>query len=84
MTNILVEFYNMILREGYYPKRWLNLVDVTLEKGKGLIIGKLRIITLIECNLQILIRKNLRSESKELIEKDMGFLKANYISRKFS
>ena len=51
MTNILVEFYNIILREGYYPKRWLNLVDITLEKGKGLIIWKLRTIILIKGDL---------------------------------
>jgi len=51
IMNILVEFCNMILREGYYPKRWLNLVDTTLEKRKGLIIRKLKIITLIEGDL---------------------------------
>ena len=82
MTNIIVEFYNMILREGYYPKRQLNLVDITLEKGKGQIIGKLRMITLIEGDLQILIRKYLRSESEKLNESDKRFLKAIYGSRK--
>ena len=51
MTNILVEFYNIILREGYYPKRWLNLIDIMFEKGKDLIIRKLRMITLIEGDL---------------------------------
>ena len=66
--NILVEFYNIILREGYYLKRWLNLIDVMLEKGKVPIIRKLRIIILIEGDLQILMRKYLRSKSKELIE----------------
>ena len=80
--NILVEFYNIVLREGYYPKRWSNLIDITLEKGKGPIIKKFRIITLIEGDLQILMRKYLRSESEDLIEKDLRFLKANYRSRK--
>ena len=53
-----------------------------LEKGKGPIIRKLRMIILIEGDLQILIRKYLRLESEELIESDKRFSKANYGSRK--
>ena len=61
----------------------MNLIDATLEKGKGSIIGKLKTIMLIEGDLQILMRKYLRSKSKELIEKSTRFSKANYESRKF-
>ena len=82
MTSILVEYYTMLLREGYYPRRQLKLVDVTLEKGKRPIISKLRTITLIEWDLQILMRKYLNSEDEELIEYDNRFSKANYSSRK--
>ena len=51
MINILVRFYNTILRKGYYLKRWIKLLAVILEKGKGPIIGKLRTIQLIEADL---------------------------------
>ena len=44
MTSILVRFYNTIVKKGYYPKRWIKLLAIILEKGKGPIIGKLRTI----------------------------------------
>ena len=56
MTNILVNFCNIILDKGYYLERWTIIVDVILEKGKGLKLSKLRTITSIERDLQILIR----------------------------
>ena len=58
------------------------MVKTTLEKGKGLILGKLWNIILIEGNLQIRIRIFLYSNKEELIEKDDCFSKANYSSRK--
>ena len=82
MTAILVAVMNLFIREMYYPKRWLNLTEVSLEKGKGLVLGKLRFITLIEGNLQIGMRILLDSEDEELIENDSRFSKANYGSRK--
>ena len=51
MTAILVAVMNLFIREMYYPKRWLNLTEVSLEKGKGPVLGKLRFITLIEGDL---------------------------------
>ena len=48
MTRILVRFYNTIAKKGYYPKRWIKLLAIILEKGKGPIVGKLRTIQLIE------------------------------------
>ena len=51
ITTILVIFYNILIRECYYPKQWLKLLDATLEKGKGPILEKIRIITLIEEDL---------------------------------
>ena len=53
-----------------------------LGKGKGWVIGKLRIVTLIEADLQCAIRLFLGGEDKELIEDDHRFSKANYGSRK--
>ena len=82
MTWILVTILNIFLKQCYYPNRWLKLVDTTLEKGKGPIVGKLRNITLIEGDLQIGIRISLNSRKEKLIENDSKFSKANYGSRK--
>ena len=70
---IIVWFYNISLLQNYYSKRWINLVEITLEKGKGPILGKLRNITLIEGDLQINIRICLNAKSEELIEKIIDF-----------
>ena len=70
LTATLVSFYNMLLKHMRYVKRWLNIVDMMLEKGKGPTLGKLRTITLIEGDLQILMRIFLNAKDEELIEKD--------------
>jgi len=44
MTKIFVLFYNTLIKNGYYLKRWLQVLDMILEKGKGPVLGKLRII----------------------------------------
>ena len=56
MTKILVRFYNTIVRKGHYLKRWIKLLDVTLEKVKGPILGKLRTTQIIEADLQLVMR----------------------------
>ena len=82
MTAILVTMLNIFLKRRYYPKRWLKLLEVSLEKGKGPIVGKLRNITLIEGDMQIGMRIALNSKGQELIENDQRFSKANFGSRK--
>ena len=49
-----------------------------LDKGKGPILGKLRIIQLIEADLQLIIRIFLGSRNKKAIEGDKRILKYNY------
>jgi len=82
MTNHLVAFYNILIEKGYYPKRWQKITDVILEKGKGPRLGKLRTITLIEGDLQLLMRIFLNATDQETIENDRRFSTANYGSRK--
>ena len=53
-----------------------------LSKGKGMIIGKLRTITLIEVDLQLLMRIYFEDSHEEMIETDKRFSKSNYGSRK--
>ena len=52
-----------------------------IEKGKGLVIGKLRTIQLIEADLQMIIRIYINNRMKEKIEIDPRISKANYGSR---
>ena len=82
MIAVLVRFYNLLLRNEYYPKRWLDILDVMIGKGKGMVLGKLRIITLIEADLQYVMRIFLGEEVEEMIENDSRFSTANYGSRK--
>jgi len=82
MTRILVMFYNIVIKNRYYLKRWENIVDVILDKGKGMIIGKLRTITLIEADLQYVMRIYLNDEQEERIEFDNRISTSNYGSRK--
>ena len=53
-----------------------------LEKGKGMVLGKLQIITLIEADMQNVMRIFLNDRDEEIIETDERFSKANYGSRK--
>ena len=41
MMAILVRFYNTIIKKEYYSQRWIKLLAIILEKGKGPIVGKL-------------------------------------------
>ena len=42
MIKILVWYFNTI-RKSFYPSQWIKILDIVIEKGKGLILGKLRI-----------------------------------------
>ena len=78
MTKILVVFCNTIIRHGIYSKRWLKVLDIILEKGKGPILGKLYTIKLIETNLQLIMRIFVGSRNNENIEKDKRLSQFNY------
>ena len=53
-----------------------------IEKGKGMVLGKLRIITLIDADLQHIMGICLGDEDEEMIENDTRFSKANHGLRK--
>ena len=48
---ILTLFYNLVMKKGIVLDRWRNMIDAMLDKGKGSLLGILRIIELIEGNL---------------------------------
>ena len=78
IIEILIEFYNVIVKCNFYLIRWLDVVNTILDKGKGSIVGKLRIIQLIEANLQLLMRIFLKGKNVESIEKDIRISKYNF------
>ena len=49
---MLVAHYNLIIKEGYYPQRWIKILDAMLNKGNWMILGKLQIITFIKAGMQ--------------------------------
>ena len=81
MVEVLVQFYNVIIKCNHYPRRWLKVVDVMIEKGKGPRINKLRTLEMIEANLQLVMRMFLGSRMNERIETDARMSKHNYGSR---
>ena len=82
MTEILVQFYNQLIKKEYYPKRWLKVLDIMLEKGKGPVLGKLRTIQLMEADMQLLMRIFLGTRVNKDIKKDTRISKFNFGSRK--
>lgn len=82
VTNLLIRYYNCIMKAGYYPDRWRRILDVIVEKGKGPILGKLRIIQLIEADMQLLMRVFFSLRNQGNIEFDDRISKYNFGSRK--
>ena len=48
------------LEHKNHPKRWLDVADETLEKDKGQKINRLRILELIEAEMQLLTKMFLK------------------------
>ena len=82
MTGILIKFYNVIVRKQYYPKRWLKVLDVMLDKGKEPLVRKLQTIQLIKADFQLIIRIFIGLRNRGSIEWDQRISKFNYRSRK--
>lgn len=70
------------MRERYYVKRWEKILDCIVEKGKGPILGKLRIIQLIEADLQLLMRIFFSLRTEGNIETDQRIAQCNFGSRR--
>ena len=56
------------------------MLDIILEKGKGLILGKLRTMQLIEADLQLIMRIFVGGWNDENTEKDKRLSRYNYES----
>ena len=60
----------------------MKVLDIMLDKGKGIIIGKLRTIQLVEADLQLLMRIFVGNRTSGLIKDDPSISKFNFRSRK--
>ena len=83
LTTILLRYYNTIIQREFYPEYWLKVLDMMLDKGKGLIIGKLQTIQLIEADSQLLMRIFLGIRIENFIKKDSRISKFNFRLQKF-
>ena len=66
---ILTLFYNLVIINGIVLDRWRNIIDTILDKGKGPLLSKLRIIELIEGDLQLIIRLYVGQRNDKNIKK---------------
>ena len=82
MVKVLVKFYNITIKHNHFINRWLNILDVMIEKGKGNKINKLRVIQITEADLQLIMRIFSRNRIEGSYENDKRLSKHNYGSRK--
>ena len=82
MVKVLVRFYNVMIKFNHFLSRWLDVLIVTIEKRKGYRINELRVVQIIEADLQLLMRMLLGLIIACNYENDSRISKHNYGSRK--
>ena len=56
MVKSLVKFYNTIIKFNHCPSRRFKVVDIVIEKVKGNITNKFKLMQIIQAYLQLFIR----------------------------
>ena len=82
ITELLVKFYNVLMQNVMYVQRWIRTLDVIIEKGKGPVLGKLRITQLIEADLQLLMRICIDERKHKRKKNNDALSTCNFGSRK--
>ena len=82
MNIILMKYYNTIIKWRFYLKSWLKVLDIILDKGKGLVLGKLWIIQLIKADFQLLMKTFLQNRNNSNIKQNNNISKFNFGSRR--
>ena len=62
LLKLLNNCLNVIIKTGLSPERWKLAISLMLEKGSGPRIDKLRIVNLIEADLQITMKHICKCE----------------------
>ena len=70
--------YNLIISNRFYSERWLKILNMMLEKGKGPFLGKLRAMKSLEEYLQLLMIFFVNERMTGVIEMDEIIFKGNY------
>ena len=83
MINLLITFYNIVIQAEIVLDWWQHILDTLLEKEKGLILGKLQIIELLEVDFQMLVQIFTGLRNDDNIENDKRLSQHNYRSRKY-
>ena len=61
---MIVKYHNIIITVHFFSERWLEILVFMIEKGEGLVLGKLRTIQLTEADLQLTMRMFVRIRNK--------------------
>lgn len=75
LTRLLVQCMNITINNCHILIRWIKIVDIMIEKGKGNVLGKLRTIQLVEGGLQLMmmvlitLRNSKRAETSERLSR---------------
>lgn len=69
LTKLLLRCLNLTINNRHILNRWLQIVDVMLEKGKDNVLGKLHTIQIVEGDLQLLMRVLITLRNSERAER---------------
>jgi hypothetical protein len=70
------------LAEGFCPERWRQAIDIMLEKIPGVhIINKLRIIQLLEADLNQVLRSEFAQNISKLAQETQGIISEHQYGR---
>ena len=82
LTYLLVRILNLTIKYNHVLNRWVKILDTVLEKEKGPVIRKLRIIQLIEGDLQLLMRALVTNRNSIIAENSPRLSQYNFGNRK--
>ena len=78
IAKYLVRFYNAIIKHNHFLSRWLDVLDMMIEKVKVNWINKLIVMQIIEADLQLLMRIFLGLRISDEYSNDRRTSKHNY------
>ena len=70
MVDVLVTFYNFVIKFNNFPERWLKVVDTLIEKRKVPRINKSIPLEMIEADMQSTMRIYLGNRIENKVEED--------------
>jgi hypothetical protein len=82
LTSIHLAMMSIPLAEGFCPERWRRAIDIMLDKIPGVPrINKLRIIQLLEADLNLVFRSVFARNISKLVQDTMGIISEHQYGR---